>query len=89
MTALRTENQDYGFYGTMKSAGYDADAAWNIALPIVAAFWPLAHERIAAKRARLFLDSSGGRHLADAISHRNDLDGAIRDVLPSFYRWME
>lgn len=88
MNALRTENPDYGFYGTMRSSGYDAEAAWAVALPIVAAFWPAAHPRIAAKRARIFLDSSGGRHLADAIAHRNDLEGAIRNVLPSFYSWM-
>lgn len=86
---LQTENRDYGFYGTMNSAGLDADAAWEVALPIIAAFWPTAHERIAAKRARLFLDSAGGRHMADAIAHRNDWDGAIREVLPSFYSWMQ
>lgn len=85
---LQTENRDYGFYGTMLSAGLDADAAWAIALPIIAAFWPAAHERIAARCARTFLDSAGGRHLADAIAHRNDWDGAIREVLPSFYGWL-
>lgn len=89
MNALRTENRDHGFYGTMRSCGYDADAAWATAFPIIAAFWIPAHEQIAARRARLFLDSAGGRHLADAIAHRNDLDGAIRDVLPSFYSWMQ
>jgi hypothetical protein len=84
----RTENPDFGFYGTTRSAGYDPDAAWAIALPIVAAFWPTAHARIAARRARIFLDSSGGRHLADSVLHRNDLEAAIRDVLPSFYGWL-
>lgn len=85
----RTENPDYGFYGTMRSAGRNPDLAWSIALPIVAAFWPVAHPRIAEKRARLFLDSAGGRHLADAVAHRNDLETAIRDVLPGFYGWLQ
>ena len=84
----RTENADHGFYGTMRSAGHDPDAAWSIVLPIVAAFWPCAHPRIAEKRARLFLDSAGGRHLADAIAHRAEIAPAVRHALPSFYGWL-
>lgn len=83
-----SENRDFGFYGTVRSAGHDPDEAWTIALPIIASFWPTAHRRVAEKRARIFLDCPGGRHLADAVLHRNDLASAIRDVLPSFYSWM-
>lgn len=86
---VRTENPAHGFYGTMRSAGHNPDDAWNIALPIVAAFWPAAHPRIAEKRARIFLDSSGGRHLADAIAHRSALRPAIKAALPSFHGWLQ
>lgn len=85
----RTENPAFGFYGTIAGAGHDPDAAWSIALPIIAGFWPAAHPRIAEKRARIFLDCPGGRHLADHIAHRNDLALAIQDALPSFYGWLQ
>lgn len=85
----RTENPDFGFYGTMRSAGRNPDLAWSIALPIVAAFWPVAHPRIAEKRARLFLDGAGGRHLADAVAQRDGLAAAITAALPSFHGWLQ
>lgn len=84
-----TENPDFGFYGTMASAGRNPDLAWTIALPIVAAFWPDAHPRIAERRARIFLDCPGGRHLADAVAHRTALAPAIKAALPSFYGWLQ
>ena len=84
----RTENPQHGFYGAMRSAGFDPDAAWTAALPIIASFYVGAHPRIAAKRARIFLDSSGGRHLADAIAHRSAVAPAVRAVLHSFHGWM-
>jgi hypothetical protein len=85
----RTENPDYGFYGTMQSAGHNPDVAWSIALPIVAAFWPVAHPRFAEKRARHFLDSAGGRHLADAVAHHAELKPALQAALPSFHGWLQ
>lgn len=89
MPLPRTENPAYGFYGTMRGTGRDPERAWAIALPVVARYWPLAHPRVAEKRARIFLDCAGGRHLADAIAHRDDLAAAIENVLPSFKGWLE
>ena len=64
MAIPQTENPAWGFYGTIRSSGLDADHAWAVALPIVAQWWAGSHERIAQQRARLFLDGQGGRHLA-------------------------
>ncbi len=84
-----TENPDYGFYGTMRGAGRDPDRAWAIALPVIARYWPMAHPRIAERRARIFLDCAGGRHLADTVAHRNDIAAAIERALPAFHGWLE
>ena len=85
-----TENPAYGFYGTIRSHGHDPDEAWAIALPIVANYWRAAHPRIAEKRARIFLDCPGGRHLADCVAYRHKgLAAAIERALPSFHGWLK
>lgn len=88
MIPAKSENRDWGFYGTMSRSGYDPDETWDMAVEVVAAFWPAAHPRIAARRARTFLDSSGGRHLADAVAGHRDIQKALRRALPSFYGWL-
>jgi hypothetical protein len=85
---LATENPEWGFFGTIRSQGRDSNAAWAIAIETVADFWPSAHRKIALRRARQFLDSSGGRHLADDVGDANDLANTIWTRLPAYRGWL-
>jgi hypothetical protein len=89
---FRTENPGFGFYGTIAGHGFDPDAAWRAALGAVASWWPVAHWHVAKRRARIFLDGSGGRHLADDIAGRaatvEEIESAIRERLPAYRGWL-
>lgn len=83
----KTQNPNFGFYGTIQHYGHDADTAWDMAVDAIVAFFPAMNPRIAARKAAVFLDSAGGRHLADAVAQRLHPAGFQR-TLPSFASWM-
>lgn len=61
MKMITSENEGYGFYGTMSLDGC-ADAAWAAAMSAVA-----AETGAEPEHARAFLDSTWGRHFADDV----------------------
>lgn len=61
MNILKTENESYGFWGTMNLDGC-AEQAWNIALPAI-----MNETGAEADEVRDFLDSRWGRHFADDV----------------------
>lgn len=61
MEMLKSENEGYGFYGTMSLDGC-ADNAWAAAMSAVAAETGAEPDQV-----RAFLDSSWGRHFADDV----------------------
>jgi len=61
MNILKTENEAYGFFGTMNLDGC-AEEAWNIALPAI-----MEDTGAEADEVRDFLDSRWGRHFADDV----------------------
>jgi len=63
-TILKTENEDWGFWGTMCTAGYDSRIAWPIAFEQVMRATDGSPEAV-----RDWLDSSSGRHFADEVTN--------------------
>ena len=61
MCTLKTENEAYGYYGTMAMDDC-ADAAWEIAMRIIA-----EDTGANADEVRAFLDSCWGRYFADSV----------------------
>jgi CO/xanthine dehydrogenase Mo-binding subunit len=80
---LKTENETWGFYGTMSTAGEDADQAWEIAMQLI------AHETGCSNEAvRRFLDSRDGRHFADQVSsRRGHLADRIGATIVDYRAW--
>lgn len=87
---LETQNESYGFYGTMLN-----DAAknnWSIEKA-----WELASNKLLdntpgnAKKIRAFLDSRSGRHFADDVHNGlhsgKDLKGAIDYAIEKWKGW--
>jgi hypothetical protein len=64
-TILPSENEAWGFRGTINRAGYRTDRAWDVASTMIAA-------KTGAPPAgvRDFLDSRHGRHFADSVIAR-------------------
>lgn len=60
---LKTENKDWGFWGTSDRNGYDAELTWNAASRFL-----MAEFELTAAQARDVLDAKFGRHLADDLS---------------------
>lgn len=60
---LKTENSEWGFWGTSERNGYDAALVWDAASRFLAAEFELTPEQ-----ARDVLDARFGRHLADDLS---------------------
>lgn len=60
---LKTENKDWGFWGTSDRNGYDAELTWNAASRFL-----MAEFELTAEQARDVLDAKFGRHLADDLS---------------------
>lgn len=79
-----SQNQAYGFYGTM--AGF-AEQAWPIAMTAIA---KATSEPLESVRA--FLDSNHGRHFADEVANvrsRNASIGLRAAIEAAVDRWME
>jgi hypothetical protein len=60
---MPTSNQEWGFWGTSKHNGYDAELTWDTASHFLAENFDLSPEQ-----TRNVLDSCFGRHLADDLS---------------------
>lgn len=83
MERLNTQNEAYGFYGTIR----------HYARPSLA--WPVAMELVCratgmeACEVRAFLDSTWGRHFADSVSDGLVAGRTIREsVLQAVQVWM-
>ena len=63
---LETRNAGFGFYGTIATAGLDAELAWEAAVEAIADETS-AHGAFGPEGIRDFLDSRLGRHFADAV----------------------
>lgn len=84
MELLKSENEGYGFYGTMSLDGC-ADAAWKLAMTAVARATQAEPEYV-----RAFLDSHWGRHFADTVHDflgRLSLEQAIAAAVTRWNGW--
>jgi len=85
---LPTRNRDWGFFGTMQTAGADAMQAWQVASPMIAAETGGKPEAV-----RTFLDSRHGRHFADdvlnelATSGSSTTDQGIEAAIRRWQGW--
>ena len=76
-----TQNEDWGFWGTMQE---EAPAAWAIALPAIARSTGCEFEAV-----RAFLDSRHGRHFADEVRNQLLKDKALADAIDAaITEWM-
>jgi hypothetical protein len=82
-TTPATQNDAWGFYGTMNE---HADAAWAIAMSAVAEATGQSLETV-----RIFMDSRHGRHFADSVlnqmHHGANLDAAINAATQEWMGW--
>ncbi|MCE2922593.1 MAG: hypothetical protein LW837_21970 [Roseomonas sp.] len=72
-TILPTENQDWGFWGTMRD---HAAEAWPIAFTAI-------HNATSTDPAsvRAFLDSRYGRHFADGVNSQMHYGASLQDAI--------
>lgn len=76
-----TQNEAWGFFGTMGDA---ADAAWPMAMTAIADATGEPLESV-----RVFLDSSHGRHFADAVLSGMHYGDALQAAInATTQRWM-
>ena len=76
-----TQNQDWGFWGTMKE---HAAAAWPMAMSAIsdATYQPL-------ESVRAFLDSRHGRHFADDVLNQMHAGHVLADAITAAtQQWM-
>jgi len=82
---LATENEDWGFYGTIKHDA-DPDLAWESAFKALKGYMLLDDEVI-----RHFLDSKQGRHFADNVSNfyvvSGDMETAVKHTVSEWNLW--
>lgn len=86
-TTLTTQNEGWGFYGTIAQNGIDAAQAWNCASAMVEAKTDASPEGV-----RDFLDSRHGRHFADMVVENirfrgRYLEDAIEDAINRHQTW--
>ncbi len=76
-----TQNEDYGFFGTM---GRKNKKAWNLAIEAIA-----DATNTELHQARAFLDSRHGRHFADDVlnSDKPKLTEAIQEAIGRWMTW--
>jgi hypothetical protein len=78
-----TQNEDWGFWGTM---GSQASTAWPIALTEISKITGESPEDV-----RPFLDSRHGRHFADtvhdALAQGRDMQAAIAQAIAQWMGW--
>lgn len=84
MELLKTENEGYGFYGTMALDGC-ADNAWDVAMTAI-----VAETGAEPAHVRAFLDSQWGRHFADTVQcelQHVALDQAVAAAIARWQGW--
>lgn len=68
MNAPISQNTTWGFWGTIESAGKDAQAEWNKAFSFIKSLQPVVGGlAVTDNEIRGFLDAKPGRHLADSV----------------------
>ena len=78
---IATQNQDWGFWGTMQE---HAPAAWPIASTAIA-----TATRCEPEQVRAFLDSRHGRHFADDVQNGLFAGCSIKDAIDkATSKWM-
>ena len=90
MTTIRlpSENEDWGFFGTMQLGGADPMQSWNAASAMI-----VAATDASAEGVRDFLDSRHGRHFADDVLSRlaevgpHRLEEAIEATVARWQAW--
>lgn len=84
MELLKTENEGYGFYGTMALDGC-ADNAWDVAMTAI-----VTETGAEPAHVRAFLDSQWGRHFADDVHcelQHASLDQAVAAAMARWQGW--
>jgi hypothetical protein len=87
-TTLPSTNENWGFFGTMQTAGADPMQAWTAANAMIAAATGASAEGV-----RDFLDSRHGRHFADDVLSRlaevgpHRLEDAIEATVARWQAW--
>ena len=84
MCTLKTENEAYGYFGTMAMDNC-ADAAWEIAMTAIA-----EDTGANAGAVRGFLDSRWGRHFADSVHcflGQRPLEKAVEAAVEQWNGW--
>lgn len=62
------QNTDWGFWGTIENGERDTQAEWNKAFTFIKGLNPMVGGvKVTDEEIRGFLDSKGGRHLADGV----------------------
>lgn len=78
---LATQNQDFGFWGTMQE---HALAAWPIASTAIATATGCEPEQV-----RAFLDSRYGRHFSDDVQNALYVGATLKDAIDqTTAKWM-
>jgi len=75
---LKTQNEDWGLWGTAKTSGQDAQKLWD-----ECPNWLIDNYRVTPEQARTFLDSRDGRHLADALTYMT-----FEEIGTKWAKWM-
>lgn len=81
METIKSENEGYGFYGTMTLDGC-ADKAWDVAMTALT-----TETGAEPAQVRAFLDSSFGRHFADDVHCALQHTSLERAVAVAIDRW--
>ncbi len=84
MNTLKSENESYGFYGTMSLDGC-AKAAWAAAMTAIAEDTGAEPDYV-----RAFLDSRWGRHFADTVHDylgRLELEQTVAAAITHWNSW--
>lgn len=83
MAALKTNNQDWGFFGTIALANCDqAQEAWDMAMEKLEAETSHTPEDI-----RTWLDSRSGRHFADNVVEKLRNESLEESIDAAIKRW--
>ena len=88
-TILPTENEAWGFWGTMSRletpTPVDTDTAWDLAFAAIGEATGLG-----AAAVRAFLDSRHGRHFADDVANEMAAGRALAEAITAATaRWMK
>lgn len=82
-TTLPTNNEAWGFYGTMRHHA-DSETAWPLAMQAIA-----RSTGCAAEGVRDFLDSRHGRHFADEVANGLFMGLGLSEAIEAAVeRWM-